>query len=514
MKRQRIFYLLGFITISSIYYILAFWLQSRGFYNLESYFFDYKGQVISKYDSGFLRVFYFTRPGFLFLISLPFSLLWDIQGIYILNALMMGGFSTHLIFKSINGNPIQKLFLVYLLLSPVILYAAVSGGSLASYLIFYFLYFSLIMKYTNSLSVFHLTLLSLLLGVYVLMNGEFVKLILIASPIFFFSGFYKAKGIRGNFFYKSSAIFRNASQRRKFYSGFFASLFVLSFIPGMTYLIFLLINKVFAGDYFFFEKSLGDSWNSYSSLYPLISDTPLIWEVLSGSSIFYFVSVLLIGTMAIFHLFQHGNSNSARVAIGIIFLFVVSEVAGSKAFNLNLNILTVLTGAGLVTLFNSNSTGTKIKLSSRLVAFLIASIAIFFEYSYFKNSILFNERLFFEVAHDSVVKGKPDDWTQYTGTFSQAGAGHILADDAIFYPELSLLDDDFTWDGHFSPKFLSALQQPELYADYLLVTTENHPLHLNDMVAIALKRLKSFDAAVDYQVLYEDEMMQVLELKK
>jgi hypothetical protein len=514
MKSQRLLYLLGFLGISLGYLVLSIWLQSRGFYNLESYFFEYKSQVLTRYDSGFLRTFYFTQPGFLFLISLPFSFFGKIQGIFVLNALLIGGLTNHLVFKSIKGKPIHKIFLVYLVLSPVILYAGTSGGSLAVYLVFYFLYFSLIMKYANSLSVFYLTLLSLLLGVHVLMDGTFVKLILIAAPIFYISGFYKAKGISGNFFYKSSIIFRNASQRRKFFAGFFASLFVLAFIPGMTYLIFLVINKVFAGDYFFYERSIGDSWNSYSALYPLTSETPFIWEVLSGSSVFYFVAVILIGVVPIFQLFQHGNSKSTRMGIGIILLFVISEVSTAKVLNLNLTMLSLLTGAGLASLFYGESTKSDLKLSARFIPFLIPFVAIFFEYTYFENSIVSSERLFLEVSHDANEKRKPKSLAPSTAIINQKGTGHILADDAIFYPELSQLGDKFTWDGHFSPQFLSALQQPELYADYLLVTTEKHPLHLNDMVAIALKRLESFDAAVDYQVLYEDELMQVLELKK
>jgi hypothetical protein len=144
MKSQRLLYLLGFLGISLGYLVLSIWLQSRGFYNLESYFFEYKSQVLTRYDSGFLRTFYFTQPGFLFLISLPFSFFGKIQGIFVLNALLIGGLTNHLVFKSIKGKPIHKIFLVYLVLSPVILYAGTSGGSLAVYLVFYFLYFSLL----------------------------------------------------------------------------------------------------------------------------------------------------------------------------------------------------------------------------------------------------------------------------------------------------------------------------------------------------------------------------------
>jgi hypothetical protein len=514
MKKDKLSYILGFLLISSSYLLLSYWIQLRGFYNLESYFFEYKTQVITRFDSEFLRTFYFTQPGFLFIISLPFTYLWKIQGIYILNAFLIGGLTNHLFFKSIKGNPIHKSFLVYLFFSPVIVYSATSGGSLAIYLIFYFLYFSLIMKYANSLSVFHLTLLSLLVGMHVLMNGPFVKLILIAIPIFFFSGFYKAKGISGNFFNRASAIFRNASQRRKFFSEFFASVLILTFIPCVGYLIFLIINKVFAGDYHFSERSLGDSWQSYSSLLHLTSETPYIWEVLSGSSIFYLISIILIGSVAVLQLFKYDNSVSTRIAIGIILLFVLSEVLTSKITNLNLTLLSMLTGTGLASLYFSESTKSSLKSSAKFIPFLIPFLAIFFEYNYFENSIVKAERLYFDVSHNAAKNRIAESLNQSIAVFNHNGGGHVLADDAIFYPELSQLSSEFTWNGHFSPQFISALQQPELYADYLIVTKEAHPLHLYDFVATALKRLESFNAKVDYQVLYEDELIQILSIKK
>lgn len=130
MKKDKLSYILGFLLISSAYLLLSYWIQLRGFYNLESYFFEYKTQVITRYDSEFLRTFYFTQPGFLFIISLPFTYLWKIQGIYILNAFLIGGLTNHLFFKSIKGHPLHKSFLVYLFFSPVIVYSATSGGAL------------------------------------------------------------------------------------------------------------------------------------------------------------------------------------------------------------------------------------------------------------------------------------------------------------------------------------------------------------------------------------------------
>ncbi|WP_144607331.1 hypothetical protein [Algoriphagus algorifonticola] len=61
---------------------------------------------------------------------------------------------------------------------------------------------------------------------------------------------------------------------------------------------------------------------------------------------------------------------------------------------------------------------------------------------------------------------------------------------------------------------MHALEQPEVYADLILVTKKDHPLHLNDIVATSLKRLDSMKVELPKKVIYEDEFRQLIQLFK
>lgn len=514
MRSSRILYALGLLVLSGAYLGFSLWLQNRGFYNLESYFMEYKAEILANFDSGFLRTFYFTRPGLLFILSLPFSLVFKIHGTFILNAILIGALTNHLLFKSFAGSTSQKTFILYLLFSPVILYAGISGGSLALYLVFYFLFFNILLKYDDSQSVIHLTLLSILLGTHVLMDVFYVKLILLVIPILFIVEFYKAKGINGNFFYRSALIFRNSSQRRKLFTGFFASVLILSFIPGMSYLIFLVINKIFAGDYFFFEKSIGDSWDSYSSLFPLVDPSEFLWNGITFISTKSLILALLLSTTIIIQILNYNGIKGTKMTLSLVFLYVIAESSSDKILSLNLSHLSLLTGAGLAAFYAKPLIENKKQKKLRVIPLLIPFIAIGLEFIYFQNSLVENEKLFLQTVEKPIRPDRTASIEEISQFLSRKKGGKVLTDDAIFYPELTALHNKFTWEGRFSPFFIYALQEPKNYPDYVLITKSNHPFHVNDLAATAIKRAVQLDKSIELEVIFENDMAQILVVKK
>ena len=514
MSRSRFFYILGLVLLSGAYLAFSLWLQNRGFYNLESYFMDYKAEILQKFNTSFLRTFYFTRPALLFILSIPFSLVFEIHGTYILNAILIGALTNHLLFKSFTKNSTQKTFVLYLLFSPVILYAGISGGSLALYLVFYFLFFQILLKYNDTKSVFHLTLLGLLLGTHILMDLFYFKLILLIIPVLFIGEFFKAKGINGNLFYRSSVIFSNPSQRRKFFTGFFASVLIVSFIPGMSYLIFLAINKIFAGDYFFFEKSIGDSWDSFSSFFPTIDPRDFIWKDISFSSSKFLILALFLSTTTLFKSLDYSDIQGTKMTLIFTLLFVLAESTSSKIINLNLSHLSILTGAGLAAFYTKPLSEKSQKNQLQLVPFIIPFLAIGMEFLYFKNSLTENENLFLQAIEKPIQADRTKSIEQISLFLSRQKGGKILSDDALFYPELTELPEKFTWEGRFSPFFIYSLQEPKKYPDYVLMTKSTHPLHLNDIVATAIKRAVYFESTIETEIIFENEMVQILRIKE
>lgn len=514
MRKSKISYWLGWLVFSIGYLVLSQWLASRGFYTLESFFVDYRADILVRFPEGFLRTFYFTSPAVFFLSSVPFNFISSNPGSFFLNALLIGGLTNHLFFKSWKGKYPSKFFFLYILFSPVILFAGTSGTSLAVYLVLYYLLFYVTFKYTESHSVFHLTLMSLTMGLFVLMDMEYMKLILLLVPVLFFVSFFKAKGIRGNFYTRASVIFSNNSQRRKFFTGFFSSVLIVAFIPLMSYLIFLMINKVFSGSYFFFERSTGDSWNSYSVLFPLISINEDLWPNLAQINSRFLGLILLLSVTAIYQILDSKNQAAKSFILILVILFAISEAADNKMLYLDLNNLSLITASAIAAFFYSQNGLKSRSLTLKVLTLALPVLAVLLEFGYFENSIVQQERHFAASIFDPKEDPNLKSIEKASLALQNQNSAHILADDAIFYPELSTLDKSFTWEGHFSPYYMHALQQPEAYADLILVTKKEHPLHLNDIVATSLKRLDSLKIELPKKVIYEDEYRQVIQLIK
>lgn len=511
MKRRILANILAVLVLSVIYLAVGQLLREKGFYHLEAYFMDYKIDQLFRYDISFFRTFYFTEPSLLFLGSLALSWIPKIQSTYLLNALVMGALSMFLIQKAWQRRSGSWATLLYVIFSPVIWYAATSGGSFALYLTFYFLFFWLVLGYIQNYSVFHLASLSILLGAFLLLDRGFLKFLILLIPVFFFISFYKAKGIQGNFYKKASVIFSNDSQRRKFFTGFFSSILLVVFIPLSGYGIFHLINEVFGGRAFYYETSLADFWNSYSGITPLHTDNTYDWKLFSKGNLNFLFLVFCLSVPLLYLFFRKGKTTAFPMIAILALGYVVSEAVGNKVLNLNLQLLGLLSGAGIAGIMVSTKEIPSIGF--KLISVLLVGLAIFLELVYFHFSVSIHERRFLEaIVHPKFETTESKSIHSVSKFLAGLGKTRVLADDAIFFPHLSDLPEGTTWVGHFSPDFQHSLQEPEIYADYLVITQESHPLHLNDIVAAALDRLEFHGFPLKTKVVYQDELSLVLEV--
>lgn len=511
MKRNLFIHILFMLTLALVYLAISYLLGENGYYHLEAYFIEYKIEQLFRIDISFYSTFYFTEPALLFLGSLMLSWIPYFQSTFILNALVMGGLITFIFQKSQKYKSNSWWLWMYLLISPVMWFAATGGGRFALYLTFYFFFFLLILGYIRQYSVFHLASLSILLGIFLLLDISLLKLLILLIPIFFFIAFYKAKGIRGNFYSKASRIFGNDSQRRKFFTGFFSTILLAAFIPLTGFGSYHVINRIFGGGAFYYQTSIADSWNSYSGKFPLELINSLDWEFISEGNLLFLLLILCIGTGLLNLLPWKGKSTSFPIIAFLALGYVISEAADNKILNLNLQLLGLLSGAGLASLVYipvENITGAR-KISSVLVVVLILVL----EFMYFQNSVYSPETRFLRAVLQTEEQSPELTSIQSVqGFFEKKGKTRVLADDVIFYPHLSDLPESILWVGHFSPNFQHSLQEPGIYADYLIITPEDHPLHLNDVVAAALDRLDYHGIPLRTKIVYEDNLAIILEL--
>jgi len=499
------------LGLAIVYLMASYFLKENGYYHLEAYFIQYKINQLFRFDISFYRTFYFTEPALLFLGSLLLSWIPVFQSSFILNALVMGGLITFIYHKSKEKQSNSWWLLIYLLLSPVVWFAATSGGSFALYLTFYFFFFWLILGYIREYSVFHLASLSILLGVFLLLDRSLLKLLILLIPIFFFISFYKAKGIRGNFYSKASVIFSNDSQRRKFFTGFFSSILLVAFIPLTGFGIYHLINKVFGGGVFYYQTSLADFWNSYSGKSLLELSDSLDWTFISDGNLFFLFLTICVSAALLNLFLWKGKSTSLPILAFLALGYVISEVADNKILNLNLQLLGMLSGAGLAGLVYRPV--KNLTVPRKILRTLILVLIIALELVYFHFSVFSHEARFIQTILQTEKESPELESIQNVQDFFDGNEGtRILADDAIFFPHLSNLPESTLWIGHFSPDFQHGLQEPDLYADYLIITPGNHPLHLNDIVAAALDRLAYHGITLRTKVVYSDDLTIILEL--
>lgn len=514
MNAKKLTYIFTWLLFSGGYLLLSYWLQTRGFYNLQSYFIEYKKLVTLNYEESILKNVYFTEPFLLYFGSSMVGFPKLIHSSYIFNALLIGGLTNHLVYKAIKTPQIPFYLIAYILLSPVVIYAGVSGGSLALYIIFYYLFFSLVLKYSETFSVFHLTLLSILIGIFILLNLEILKFLLLLIPVFFFSSFYKAKGITGSFYNRASMILSNDSQRRKFFSSFFSSIFVVTFIPLMGISTFLILNKVFGGQFYYFIENYGNNWNSYSPTFPYIPSIEEYSPIIASNTPYYLIGFFSLSILTIFQIFNYGGRKTKSILLLLGVFFLLSEIQEFKIEKISILYLSMLPAAAIASAFFFR--GEK-RISSPVyhsVFCLMIIGGIYFEWQYFHSSIQYNESLFPKSITGVQSSNRTESIKQFKKTFEGLAPGRVLVDDAIFYPELTTLSEGYTWEGHFSSNYQHALQQPELYADYVVMTKSNHPLYLSDIVATAYKRLEMQLVKSNLKLIFEDDLLEIYQISK
>ena len=236
----------------------------------------------------------------------------------------------------------------------------------------------------------------------------------------------------------------------------------------------------------------------------------MVWRAISEGSLRYLILIGLVSALSVFLILDATRGKSAAAVVVLALLYVISETAADKVQNLHLNLLSMMTGVSLAVFFHP--TQSKTLPTTRFLAYLIPFLGILLEIFYFNQTVSQKERLALQVIQQPGETSRAASIRQIQAFFKEKGQGRILSDDAIFYPELSQLPADWTWEGHFSPDFQHALQQPKLYADYLLVTKPDQLLHLNDIVATALDRLDYHGIELPRKVVYEDDFALILEL--
>lgn len=475
------------LLFGTYYTVVSFFLVDASYLNLEHLFLTNQLYSLFEKNVNTLEIFYFSSPLLHQIAAMPFGffdafiapvitslLAISILGAFVVNALLK---SKQKVFAVLGG--------VYFLVSPVMIYAAVSGSSLYLHIILLFIIFYFFLRFVFDNTTFNLILVSLAISLFIFLDYRFLYFVLFLIPLFFLYSIYLTIGVRRSFIKTIDVIIESFSQERKLISRFFSILTIVVFTPLVTFGLYLIINKWFGGEYFYFTSSNVAHWNKFKFLnfqyYNL--DTQLI-----NTSFSYLVTLkntLLLSPLflGLFYLIK-----KRLLLVYILLLVPVFIIFSQSILSVNMvdlktfSVLIASAIGGLILIYNYSH--SKMNSSNKITAIvlIIFSLQVLGEWVYFKETNDFSEADF---ANAILQHNKKIPWLD--AQLDMAGYIQenldpnetILTDSSIFYPSLSFFRKEFNVKDRYSNNYYKYLLKPKADS-YLLISNPTTFYYNND----------------------------------
>ena len=513
---KRILSILFIGTLISLYYIgLGVYQFNLGFRYLEPLFISDKIQLLFSNEVKTLELFYFTYPILSQIIATPTTILsGPILAPLVSSSIFTGILGAYIIrkFYEMEHRFLSVLTSIYFLCSPLMIAIATSGTSLYLYYTLYFLVFHFIFRYIRDFTTYNLVLLSISLTCFVFLDYEFLWIVVLMLPlVFFFSLFQNSYG---NLSYLSifSKLSQNFTETKKLIGRSFSTILVILFTPLMSLVFYFIINFWFTEDPMYFNRSETAQWNQQKFLEFLFFNQSgtdiknstnfngLLWSI--GSLTPIFCIMFLIGRKKL--LFQFS------LLLVPVWIFYCFQKNGAGALDLTVLLIIVASGvAAILHLFQ-----TKLQKSFRNTELLIPSSIILFlflmlgEYNYFSTSKHHEEKNMF--AFYSLKKPLNTSSFEQMNEFISENINQktiILTDNTYTYPITALTRNKIEYYDQFEKNYYNALQRPELYCDYLLISKPRLNSHPHNKLEHKILR-----DSVAYELIFSTEDFELLKL--
>jgi len=266
--------------------------------------------------------------------------------------------------------------------------------------------------------------------------------------------------------------FNNPSLRRKLVNKTFAMYVIIFILPIISIFCYKVLNQTHANDFNYFNDNPYATWEVLvdkleSSITPVI-DNYNIPEVsfLTSVRVLVFCPLILLGA----YFFR---SNTQHL-ITILIPFGLLEFFKIKYDNTFLSIeyyLIFLVMSFLTVVFKGHIISRRLGFKA-LISMLMV-IQIYTGYYFLKNSFIESEKNFISTITRSNVS--EDSYDEYKDVASYINHlphnSQVLVDDANAYPVVSFVKDIHSLTLPYQSSFLSAIENPNKYVDYVLITS-------------------------------------------
>jgi hypothetical protein len=475
MKLTSVIFLSVLTFILVIYYLVCgIYLNHLGYYNHESLFYIEKAKIVFEGTGNRLKVMGLTAP------MIPFYATFIFSGFSAtLAPVLASAIGTAALFYIIAGTVAKRLnddgyiwlLLIIFLFHPGIIYTAASGKGIYLILIFFFLFFLNLFKFYRSNTTFHVSIASLCLVILIFCDYKFIWLTLFFLPLVLSITIHSLNLGEQESIFRLFLSFNSPSLRRKLVNKTFALYIILFSLPLAAVLCYKLLNLTHANDLNYFAESPYATWNVLIDKLSFDQISTNSKYQIPETSILLSARVVLFAPMILIAMYLFRESTYQVLTILIPFAFIeFLHIKYDKVFLAYQYYLIFLILAYLCVIFKAHT--VKNHRSFKLLLAVTILFQVYFGWYYLKNSLIPEERNFVKVLFENKEDTTQQDNIDVANYLnSLPGDTHVLADDAIAYGVIAFITDIKPVIMPYRGNFLSALESPDKYVDYVLVAT-------------------------------------------
>lgn len=477
--RNQSRYLLLIAVLLAVYYVLCgFYLNHLGYYSQEALFYAEKTKIILNGVGDRLRVMGLTAPILPFYSTFIFSFVSFVPPPVIASSLCMA-----ILFYMMSSNLIKRvndifyifILLIIFLLHPGIIYAATSGKSIALVLIFFFLFFYNLLKFYRSNTTFHVSIASICLVILIFCDYKFIWLTLFFIPLVLSITIKSLNLGEQESIFRLHQSFNNPSLRRKLINKTFALYIILFLLPIASVVCYKLLNLTHAQDIDYFNESPYATWTVLADKLSFDQLSTSAVYRLPETSVMLSLKMLIYCPLMIIAIFVFRDSTYQILTLLTPFAFIeFLHIKYDKVFLAQEYYLIFVILALLCILYRAQIIKRQGVL--KLVVTVLAIFQLFTGYYFLKNSSVSEERYFISMIENRSPSMREDQNKGLAQFLNQLPKdSHVLIDDGIAYPVVAFTNDIHKLTLPYQEGvFLSAIEAPDKYDNYVLLATNNN----------------------------------------
>jgi hypothetical protein len=455
-------------------------MYKAGYHNHESLFYIEKARIIFEGNGDRLKVIGLTSPIFPFYGMLSFVALN-----YTYAPIFASALGTAILFlviaitviKTTNENFFILMLLILFVFHPGIIYMACCGKGMYLSLIFFYLFFYNIFRFYYSNTTFHISIASMLLVILVFCDYKFIWITLFFIPLIISIAIQSLNLSEKQSVFRLFMSFNNPSLRRKLVNKTFAMYVIIFILPIISIFCYKILNQTHANDFNYFIDNPYASWSVLvdrleSSITPVINNYQ-IPEVsfLTSVRVIVFCPLILLGA----YFFRSNTQHLITIMIpfGLLEFFKVKYDNTFLPMQyyllfLMLSFLTIVIKGHLISR----------RFSYKAAISILIGVQIYMGFYYLKSSFIESEKNFVLTIENQ--NSSTDLYEEYRDAASYINHlphnSQVLIDDANAYPIVAFVKDIHSLTLPYQDSFLSAIENPNKYVDYVLITSNVNPV--------------------------------------